>query len=213
MGLKVKAFPKGPLTENTYIIKDEKTGSVAVIDPGYYGDDIRAEIQDGTCLKYILLTHGHYDHFAAVQEYLDRFPAAVFAAPAGETYLLHGGRDNKWMALGNGTGICPDAGKLLNEGDKISLGETTLRVIETPGHTEGGICFVTDNEVFTGDTLFRLSVGNTSLETGDWETMVKSIQDKLYVLDDEKIVWPGHGPATTIGYEKKANPFVPADYK
>ena len=75
-------------------------------------------------------------------------------------------------------------------------------------HTEGGICYLTDNIVFTGDTLFRLSVGNTSLETGDWPTMVKSIQEKLYTLDDDTIVYPGHGPATQIGYEKRSNPFV-----
>ena len=112
------------------------------------------------------------------------------------------------MALSNGGGTCPEAQVLLREGDTITLGETVLRVIETPGHTEGGICFVTDNEVFTGDTLFRLSVGNTSLETGDWKTMEESIRNKLYTLDEELVVYPGHGPATKIGYEKRSNPFV-----
>lgn len=209
MSLTVKCFPSGPLGENTYVITDDATGFKAVIDPGYYGMDVRMEIQNNAFLKYILLTHGHYDHFAAVSEYLDEYMSAVFAAPAAENYLLHGGRDNKWMALNNGAkGICPEAHRLLKEGDTIELGETVLRVIETPGHTEGGICFATDHEVFTGDTLFRLSVGNTSLETGDWETMVHSIQAKLYTLDEDLIVYPGHGPATTIGYEKRANPFV-----
>ena len=101
-----------------------------------------------------------------------------------------------------------EADSLVREGDVISLGETILRVLDTPGHTEGGICYVTDNEVFTGDTLFRLSVGNTSLETGSWPTMVDSIKSKLYTLDDVMIVYPGHGPATQIGYEKRSNPFV-----
>jgi len=209
MSLTVKIFPAGPLNENTYIITDDATGFKAVIDPGYFGMDIRMEIQNNAYLKYILLTHGHFDHFAAVQEYLDEYSGAVFAAPAGETYLLHGGRDNKWMALNDGaSGICPEAKLLLREGDTVTLGETVLRVIETPGHTEGGICFATDKEVFTGDTLFRLSVGNTSLETGDWDTLVDSITNKLYTLDGSMIVYPGHGPATTIGYEKRANPFV-----
>lgn len=209
MSLTVKCFPSGPLGENTYVITDDATGYKAVIDPGYYGMDVRMEIMNNAYLKYILLTHGHYDHFAAVSEYLDEYMSAVFAAPAGENYLLHGGRDNKWMAINNGeSGICPEAKLLLKEGDTITLGETVLKVIETPGHTEGGICFASDHEIFTGDTLFRLSVGNTSLETGDWETLVHSIQGKLYTLDDDMIVYPGHGPATTIGYEKRANPFV-----
>ena len=81
-------------------------------------------------------------------------------------------------------------------------------MIETPGHTEGGICFATDKEIFTGDTLFRLSVGNTSLETGDWATLEESIRSRLYTLDENMIVYPGHGPATQIGYEKRSNPFV-----
>ena len=97
---------------------------------------------------------------------------------------------------------------LLKEGDIITLGETELRVIETPGHTAGGICFATDREIFTGDTLFRLSVGRTDLPTGDWETLVKSITEKLYTLDEDLTVYPGHGDPTTIGYEKRANPFV-----
>ena len=209
MSITVKYYPCGPLSENTYLITDDATGLKAVIDPGYYGTDISKEISDPSVLKYILLTHGHYDHFAAARQYLEIYTEAVFAAPAAEARLLHGGRDNKWMALNDGTtGICPEAGLLLSEGDTVTLGETVLRVIETPGHTEGGICFASDREVFTGDTLFRLSVGNSSLETGDWDTLVHSIREKLYKLDEDMIVYPGHGPATTIGYEKRANPFV-----
>lgn len=209
MSITIKCYPFGPLGENTYLITDEATGSCAVIDPGYLIPSLDIGCGDASSLKYILLTHGHYDHFAAADKYLNDYPDAVFAAPAAETYLLHGGRDNKWMALNNGRpGICPEAHLLLKEGDTIDLGQTVIRVIETPGHTEGGICFVTDREVFTGDTLFRLSVGNTSLETGNWETLVESIRSKLYTLDEDMIAYPGHGQPTTIGYEKRANPFV-----
>ena len=208
MSLDVKCFPMGPLQENTYVITDKATGFKAVVDPGYFGPDIRMEIQDDAYLKYILLTHGHYDHFAAVWEYLNEYTSVVFAAPAGDTYLMYKSRDNRMLAMGKGGSVCPEADKLLREGDIVTLGETDLRVIETPGHTEGGICFVTDTEVFTGDTLFRLSVGNTAFETGDWPTMVRSIKERLYTLDDDLIVYPGHGPATQIGYEKRSNPFV-----
>ena len=205
MSLDIKCFPFGPLGENTYLVTDASTGQQAIIDPGYFGPEVTSAITD---LRYVLLTHGHYDHYASAGNYIDSYPDVAFAAPSGESYLLHGGRDNKWMALSHGGGSCPEANILLCEGDTVSLGETILRVIETPGHTEGGICFLTDREVFTGDTLFRLSVGNTSLETGDWPTMVNSIQEKLYTLDDNMVVYPGHGPATQIGYEKRSNPFV-----
>ena len=208
MSLKVQCYPLGPLQENTYLITDIETGYSAVVDPGYFGAQIVADIGGADKLRYILLTHGHYDHFASVSHYLSEYPAAVFVAPAAETFLLHGGRDNHWMALDDSKGICPDAHILVKEGDSIELGSTHIRVIETPGHTEGGICYMTDNEIFTGDTLFRLSVGNTSLETGDWPTLVNSIQEKLYPLDEDLTVYPGHGPATTIGYEKRSNPFV-----
>lgn len=208
MSLTVKCFPFGPLGENTYIAADDATGFMAVIDPGYFGSDVRSYIGDAGNLKYILLTHGHYDHFAAVRSYMDEYPEALLAAPAGEDYLLHQSRDNLYMAGGRPSGICPDASLSVKEGDIIKLGETEFNVIETPGHTEGGVCYLTDKVVFTGDTLFRLSVGNTSFETGDWNTLVTSIHSKLYTLDDNLTVYPGHGEPTQIGYEKRANPFV-----
>ena len=208
MSLSVKCFPYGLQNENTYLITDNKTGSMAIIDPGYYGEDIRAEIQDASSLEYILLTHGHYDHFAAAELYINEYKNAVFAAPEKESYLLHGGRDNKWMALGRGTGICPEADIRLKDGDFIKIGETVMKVVCTPGHTEGSICYVTDKEVFSGDTLFRLSIGNSSLETGDRDALLLSIHEKLFSLGDDIVVFPGHGSKTTIGYEMINNPFV-----
>jgi glyoxylase-like metal-dependent hydrolase (beta-lactamase superfamily II) len=208
MSLTVKCFAAGPLGENTYVITDDATGFKAVVDPGYYGMDVRMEIQNNAFLKYILLTHGHYDHYAAIHQYMDEYISASFIAPEAEHYLLYGSREHLMMSGGRSGKGCPQAKRFVKEGDTITLGETVLKVIETPGHTEGGVCFATDHEVFSGDTLFRLSVGNTSFETGDWGTMVRSIQDKLYTLDDDTIVYPGHGPATTIGYEKRANPIV-----
>jgi len=195
MGLDIKCYMKGMYAENTYLITDEATGFKAVIDPGYFGTEVRFDIQNNAYLKYLLLTHAHHDHFLSVQQYLDEYSSVVFAAPEGDAELLR-------------KSGCPEPKMLLREGDVITLGETELRVMETPGHTGGGICFVTDREVFTGDTLFKLSVGRTDLETGDWDTLMASIKTKLYTLDDDLVVYPGHGLETTIGYEKKANPFV-----
>ena len=195
MSLMIKCFPKGMYGENTYLITDAASGLKAIVDPGYFGDDVKAEIGDGTDLRFILLTHAHHDHFYAASDYISEYPGAVFAAPAAESYLI-----SEYN--------CPEPSLRLSEGDVIKLGETELRVIETPGHTEGGACFATDREIFTGDTLFRLSVGRSDLETGDWFTLLNSIKEKLYTLDEELIVYPGHGDTTSIGYEKKANPFV-----
>lgn len=195
MSLNVKCYPKGIYEENTYLIEDEATGYMAIIDPGYYDMEVRLDIGNNIYLKYVLLTHGHHDHYFAADKYLEEYSAAKFAAPEKERYLI-------------GKSKCPEPSLWLKEGDVITLGATELRVIETPGHTEGGICFATDQMIFTGDTLFRLSVGRTDLDTGDWGALTDSIRYKLYTLDDETLVYPGHGEPTSIGYEKKANPFV-----
>ena len=198
MSLDIKCYPKGLYGENTYLITDEATGFKAIIDPGYFDLEVRMDIQNNAYLKYILLTHGHHDHFMAAQQYLDEYSAVRFAAPEKDLQLMK--EDSVYS--------CPDPKILLKDGDIITLGETEIRVIETPGHSAGSVCFVTDREVFTGDTLFRLSVGRTDLPTGDWFTLLHSINDKLYTLDEEFAVYPGHGSPTTIGYEKRANPFV-----
>lgn len=197
MSLDIKCYPKGIYGENTYLITDEATGFKAIIDPGYFDLEVRMDIQNNAYLKYLLLTHGHHDHFNAVKEYLEEYTSVRFAAPEKELKLMTSGINR-----------CPEPGYLLKEGDVITLGETELRVIETPGHTAGGICFATDREIFTGDTLFRLSVGRTDLPTGDWFTLLHSINDKLYTLPEDMVVYPGHGEPTTIGFEKRANPFV-----
>ncbi len=155
------------------------------------------DILNNAYLKYVLLTHGHHDHYLEAGEYVEEYSSVKFAVPEKEMALIHGQPYE-----------CPEPSLLLKDGDIITLGETELRVIETPGHTGGGVCFATDKEIFTGDTLFRLSVGRTDLPTGDWFTLLHSINDKLYTLDEELVVYPGHGAPTTIGYEKRANPFV-----
>ena len=173
MSLEIKCYPKGIYGENTYLITDEATGFKAVVDPGYYDFEVRMDIQNNAYLKYVLLTHGHHDHFFAAKDYVKEYSAVRFAAPEKDMALI---KSYPYE--------CPEPTQLLKEGDVITLGETELRVIETPGHTGGGICFATDKEIFTGDTLFRLSV------------------------DEDMVVYPGHGEPTTIGYEKRANPFV-----
>lgn len=195
MGLIIKNYPLGPLQENTYLVIDESTGYKAVIDPGYFGEYVSKDIGNEDSLKYIILTHGHNDHFNDIKEYKDKYINTKFVAPEKEKYLM-----NK--------GGCIDADVYVSDGDNIVLGDSVFNFIETPGHTEGSVCILSDNILFSGDTLFRFSVGNTSFETGNWNELQYSIKNKLYVLDDEIIVYPGHGPYTTIGDEKRGNPFV-----
>ena len=137
------------------------------------------------------------DYIETAKEYVEEYSSVRFAAPEKDVALIR-----------SYPHPCPEPSMLLKDGDKIMLGETEIRVIETPGHTGGGVCFATDKEIFTGDTLFRLSVGRTDLESGDWDTLVKSISEKLYTLDEDMVVYPGHGASTTIGFEKRVNPFV-----
>ena len=197
MGLEIKCYPDGMYGENTYLITDDATGFKAIIDPGYYGVDVKMDIQNNAFLKYVLLTHGHHDHYVEAKEYVEEYSAVRFAAPEKDMDLL---RSQPYK--------CPEPTILLKDGDIITLGETEIRVIATPGHSAGSVCFVTDKEIFTGDTLFRLSVGRTDFPTGDWDTLMDSIKNKLYTLSEDLTVYPGHGPVTTIGYEKRANPFV-----
>ena len=194
MGITIKCYPFGMYGENTYLITDEATGFKAIIDPGYYSNQVAEDIGDASSLKYMLLTHGHHDHLGAASDYLSNFKDVIYAAPKSEQIM----QDVKG----------PAPSLLLNGNEVLELGETKLKVISTPGHTAGGICFLTEKEIFTGDTLFKLSVGRTDLPTGDWDTLVSSIKNKLYKLNDDLIVYPGHGEPTSIGFEKKANPFV-----
>lgn len=189
----IKIYPYGMYGENTYLITDAKTGFKAIVDPGYYSDQVKNDIGDPASLKYLLLTHGHHDHFNAVTDYLNEYKDAVFAAPSGDKAIMTS---------------CPEPHMWLKDGDEIKLGDTIFRVIATPGHTAGGLCYASDREIFTGDTLFKMSVGRTDLESGDWDTLVKSIKEKLYVLDEDMEVYSGHGGKTTIGFEKRSNPFV-----
>ena len=208
MSIKVKKFESPLLGENTYLVTDESTNECLIIDPGTINADIVSHIGEQDNLKYIMITHAHYDHFFAGQSYTQQYPNAKFVGPAAETYLMSKDCSNVYVGRGLVCPDCPKADILVGQGNELMLGETKVKFIETPGHTEGGVCILIDDCLFSGDTLFRLSVGNTSFETGDFAQLTASIREKLYTLDENIIVYPGHGPSTTIGYEKKANPFV-----
>jgi len=201
--LEVKKFVVGPLLTNCYLIYEKKSLKGALIDPGAYSADIEKCINEMKLdMKFILNTHGHADHIAGNSYY--NLP--IYIHEADELCL----RDSdKNLSCFSGDNIKPrKAEKLLKDGDVILLGDVELKIISTPGHTPGGICVLSGDLLFSGDTLFFEGVGRTDLPGGSFETLVKSVREKIFTLSDSVKAYPGHGPETTLKHEKKNNPFV-----
>lgn len=202
----VKRYNENMLQENTYILTDSETNQGMVIDPGCYTPAIKKELRNLTELKYIILTHAHGDHMGALNAIRKDYPDAVLIAGVKEKKLLLDAENNGSMEF-SPEPVSTEADRYVSEGDSVTLGSIKFTFMETPGHTQGGICICGDGKIFTGDTLFFRSIGRTDLYSGNMEQMRKSLQ-KLMRLPDEIQVLPGHGPGTSIGAEKKGNPFV-----
>lgn len=207
MGLKVLRSDNGIFMENTYILLDQDQCLSAVVDPGTINDDLINAISSTGSLDMIILTHGHADHMAAISEYKVLYPEANIIASSDEKHFLTDPELNNSKSIA-GKEIAVEADIYVEDGQVIKFGTHDLRFIKTPGHTPGGMCIYTEGLLFSGDTLFRLSVGRTDLAEADTESLMESISNKLYSLPDETMVYPGHGPETTIGLEKRMNPFV-----
>ena len=197
----------GPITVNTYILHDGK--NAAIIDPGGNEKRLINYFKDNSLeLKSIILTHGHFDHCGAVVPLKNAFGAKIYISEVDEE-MLH---DNvKSMAFHFGYNYEPCfADTVLRDRDIINLGFGSLEVLSTPGHTKGSLCFVCGscNCVFTGDTLFNDSVGRSDFPGGDYDELLTSINNKLFILPSDMKVLPGHGAETTIIREKEENPFL-----
>lgn len=192
--------------ENTYLIADKDTREGAVIDPGGDIKDLLRYIEDNFInVKYIILTHGHGDHIGCVPE-LKEVTGACIIANSNEKEILLDKKKNLSYRMNCGATEF-DADKYVNDGDSINLGDLKLKFIYTPGHTKGGMCVIVGNHMFTGDTLFAGSMGRTDLYSGDNKQMQKSLS-RLRNYEDDIIVYPGHGPNTTMGIEKTTNPYM-----
>lgn len=203
----LKALAVGPIMANCYILGCERTKSAAVIDPGEEADRILMKLaEDKLTLKYIINTHGHFDHVGGNAGLKKASGADLLIHKADAPMLGELGRTAASFGLPAENSPAPD--RTIDEGDEISFGEITLTVIHTPGHSPGGISLHTDKMVFVGDALFAGSIGRTDLPGGDYNTLISNIKTKLLVLDDDTKVYTGHGPATTIGQEKRINPFL-----
>ena len=207
--MKIKTLNNYINDENTYIVYDENTKNGLVIDPGYNCDGIlKAASDDELNIKYILITHCHYDHISDLEELRERTKAPLVSSKWGSVNI--GNPDINHSVLGLGYALSAKKSEIiLNDNEELTLDSIKIKCIYTPGHTNCGVSYlINGKKLFVGDTLFLRSIGRSDLPTGDSETLVSSIKDKLYTLDDEIDVFTGHGSVTTIGYEKKFNMFV-----
>jgi hydroxyacylglutathione hydrolase len=203
----VKRLVVGSLSANCYVVGDEETGEGMVIDPGGNAEEIRRAIDDsGLDIKIIVLTHGHSDHIAALRDVQDRTGAEVAIHNEDADFLEGYGSVSSQFGISYRTPHPPD--RLLREGDNIDIGNMEFTVIHTPGHTPGSICLLTEDKVFTGDTLFRRGIGTTLMPGSSRPQLIDSIKTRLMILPDDTIVYPGHGRETTIGAERRDNPYV-----
>jgi len=204
----VKIYPLvvGRLQTNCYILQSGK--EAIVVDAGDEADRIRRFLADsGAKPSMIIATHTHFDHVLGV-EGLRAETSAPFLIHKDDLPMLESMQARVQQFMGFRVPPPPKVDSYLKEGDQLALGNETLRVIHTPGHSPGSISLAGRNYVLTGDALFNQSIGRTDLPGGDYEILISSIKQKLFQLDDSTAVYPGHGPETTIGDEKLANPFV-----
>ncbi len=202
----IEKFTDHLFGENTYLIADKNTREGAVIDPGGEINDLMRYVEDNFInIKYIILTHGHGDHIGCVPQLKEKTNAQIIAHTNEKEILLDKKKNLSYKMHCGATEF--DADRYVNDADVLILGGLKLKFIHTPGHTKGCMCIKVGNHMFSGDTLFAGSMGRTDLFSGDNKQMQKSL-NKLKNYEDDIIVYPGHGPNTTMGIEKATNPYL-----
>jgi glyoxylase-like metal-dependent hydrolase (beta-lactamase superfamily II) len=203
----IKKIVVGVYAENCYMIMCEETKEAIIIDPGAQAELILRTLKENDAeLKYVVLTHAHGDHIGAVPTIMEKTNAKLIASELENETLLS-------PTLNESARICEtpislECDHYVRDNERVTFGKESFKCISTPGHTAGGMCILIGDHLFSGDTLFRRSVGRTDLHGGSHETLISSIVFRLLVLDDHINVYPGHGPKSTIGEERKENPFI-----
>jgi glyoxylase-like metal-dependent hydrolase (beta-lactamase superfamily II) len=203
----IKQLTVGPIMANCFILGCENTREAAVIDPGDEADRIlMAAAEDRLAVKLIVNTHGHFDHVGANRRMKDATGADILIHRLDAPML--GRLADSAAAWGMSAQNSPPPDRTIDDGHTVTFGDITLSVLHTPGHTPGGVSLFTDGSVFVGDTLFAGSIGRTDFPGGDYGTLIASIRNKLFTLPDDVTVYAGHMGTTTIGREKRTNPFA-----
>ena len=196
----------GPLPTNCYLLKDETTGASAVVDPGFESEELSDLVRKDGKVEAILLTHGHFDHISGVQKIQKETGARIYLY-SDELLFIKDSSLNLAGAFFESVVPPFQVDVPLNDGDAIRLGNLNIRVMHTPGHTVGGCCFLVEDVIFSGDTLMKLSCGRMDCPTGSYSQMLVSLR-RLAELKGDYRVYPGHGSATTLDYERRNNSYV-----
>ena len=205
--MKLKIMAVGPLEENCYIIYDETTREACFVDPGAEEARLIAFIEkEGLTPRFIVNTHGHWDHIGAVQALKEKYDIPFYLHAADAEWF----QEPLCSLFGESKADRIAVDKTIDDGDTLTLAGETIRVIHTPGHTKGGCVFWCEagDVAFTGDTLFKGTVGRTDFPGGSYEAILESVQTKLAPLSDSCIVYPGHGPKSNMAWERAHNPYM-----
>jgi glyoxylase-like metal-dependent hydrolase (beta-lactamase superfamily II) len=205
--MEIETIVVGALETNCYLVYDSNTREAAVIDPGAEPKKITHAVAE-LDLKPVMLinTHGHVDHIGANKQIKDTYSIPLLIHSGDKKILSNALQSAFAFMLGAKKSPAPD--KFIEDGDVLNIGDSQLNVSHTPGHSPGGIILISDTFIVSGDTLFNQGVGRADLPGGDWDQLMISIKSKIITLDENLMVFPGHGPPTTVGREKNSNPHI-----
>jgi len=206
--LRIETITVGPLAVNCYLAGDPQGGDALLVDPGAEPERILRTIREGDWqVQQVLLTHAHFDHLLGLDAVREALGTPVLL-PEGEEEMLERVPEAVRAWLGTEVPVPADPDRLLREGEELSVGGEAFRVLSTPGHSPGSITLAGEGIAFVGDAVFAGSIGRTDLPGGDHDQLMESIREQILTLPDDTRLYPGHGPATTVGRERRENPFL-----
>lgn len=205
--LEVVCLTNGPFAENCYIVADRSSGEAAIVDPGEEaGLFLRRVETEKWTLRAVWLTHAHIDHITGVEAVVEATGVEVYLHPADRPLYDNAAEQGRWLGLRSEQPRATP--RDLADGETLAVGECSFEVVHVPGHSPGSVALIGHGVAIVGDALFAGSIGRTDLPGGDSETLLTSIRERLLILPDATVVYSGHGPATTIGEERRSNPFL-----